>query len=136
EVPLRRIEDEDQVVRTVQPVDPGEPRVQLDGRLVGQPQQRALRVAHGVADVSLGAARVDGDRADPLGRVLRSVLLIEGGPADALEGDWSPDGTQIAFISTRDGNPEVYVMNADGTGQTRITNNPADEERPDWHPFP
>jgi VCBS repeat-containing protein len=36
---------------------------------------------------------------------------------------WSPDGTQIAFVTNRDGNPEIYVMNADGTDPTRITNN-------------
>ena len=38
---------------------------------------------------------------------------------------WSPDGTKIAFDSSRDGNLEIYTMNADGTGQTRITNNAA-----------
>ena len=27
---------------------------------------------------------------------------------------WSPDGTRIAFTSNRDGNTEIYVMNADG----------------------
>ena len=32
----------------------------------------------------------------------------DGGPA------WSPGGTQIAFNSDRDGNFEIYVMNADG----------------------
>ena len=30
---------------------------------------------------------------------------------------WSPDGRRIAFVSKRDGNQEVYVMNADGSGQ-------------------
>ena len=37
---------------------------------------------------------------------------------------WSPDGAKIAFKSDRDGNWEIYVMNADGSGQTRLTNNP------------
>ena len=32
--------------------------------------------------------------------------------------DWSPDGSKIAFISQRDCNPEVYVVNADGSTQT------------------
>jgi len=36
----------------------------------------------------------------------------------------------IAFTSTRDGNPEIYVMNADGTAQTRLTTNAAMEAYP------
>src|SRR5437899_2073196 len=41
---------------------------------------------------------------------------------------WSPDGTQIAFASTRDDGPpfyEIYLMNADGTGARRLTDSPA-----------
>jgi Tol biopolymer transport system component len=34
---------------------------------------------------------------------------------------WSPDGTGIAFTSTRDGISEVYVMAADGSGERRLT---------------
>ena len=30
---------------------------------------------------------------------------------------WSPDGTKIAFDSDRDGDPAIYVMNADGGNQ-------------------
>ena len=40
---------------------------------------------------------------------------------------WSPDGSKIAFATDRDGNWEIYVMNADGTGQTNLTNNPASD---------
>ena len=47
---------------------------------------------------------------------------------------WSPDGQRIAFYSTRDGNREVYVMNADGTGQRNLTKNPADDWYPAWSP--
>ena len=43
-------------------------------------------------------------------------------PAHDYSPAWSPDGTKIAFVSERDGNPEIYVMNADGSNQTRITN--------------
>ena len=41
---------------------------------------------------------------------------------------------KIAFTSDRDGNPEIYVMNADGSGQTRLTNNGADDRRPAFSP--
>ena len=37
---------------------------------------------------------------------------------------WSPDGTKLAFHSTREGNVEVFVMNSDGTGVTRLTEIP------------
>ena len=37
---------------------------------------------------------------------------------------WSPYGRRIAFSSFRDGNWEAYVMNADGSQQTNLTNHP------------
>jgi Tol biopolymer transport system component len=45
-----------------------------------------------------------------------------------------PDQTKIAFTSTRDGNREIYVMNTDGSQQTRLTNHPADDFEPAWSP--
>ncbi|HLF25273.1 MAG TPA: hypothetical protein VJG32_02960 [Anaerolineae bacterium] len=47
---------------------------------------------------------------------------------------WSPDNSTIAFVSDRDGNFEIYVMHADGTGQRNITNDPAYDENPAWVP--
>ena len=55
---------------------------------------------------------------------------------------WSPDGRRIAFISSRDDpDPsddesvwEIYVMNADGSGQTRLTNDSAWHSLPRWSP--
>jgi TolB protein len=40
----------------------------------------------------------------------------------------------IAFVSIRDGNAEVYVMDADGKNQRNLTNNPADDWGPAWSP--
>ena len=37
-------------------------------------------------------------------------------------------------MSKRDGNFEIYSMNADGSGQTRLTNNPAADGFPTWSP--
>ena len=40
----------------------------------------------------------------------------------------------IAFVSSRDGNPEIYTVNPDGTNLTRLTNDPAVDEEPAWSP--
>jgi len=45
----------------------------------------------------------------------------------------TPSGL-IAFESTRDGNSEIYVMNADGSNPHNLTNNPADDFSPVWSP--
>jgi hypothetical protein len=47
---------------------------------------------------------------------------------------WSPDGTKIAFERNLSGNFEVFVMNADGTNETRLTNSPNADLCPQWSP--
>src|SRR3989441_1718069 len=43
--------------------------------------------------------------------------------------------TQLAFASTVDGNPEIYVINSNGTGSTRLTfSDPASDAEPAWSP--
>jgi len=41
---------------------------------------------------------------------------------------------QIAFASNRDGNFEIYVVNADGTGSTRLTTDASIDAEPAWSP--
>jgi WD40 repeat protein len=55
-------------------------------------------------------------------------------PADDTLPAWSPDGQFIAFVSTRDGNPEIYIMESDGQNQIRLTINEAGDWRPAWLP--
>ena len=47
---------------------------------------------------------------------------------------WSPDGTQIAFQSDRDGNWNIYVMAADGSNLSQLTSHNAWDESPSWSP--
>ena len=42
------------------------------------------------------------------------------------------DGSKIAFTSYRDGNHEIYIMNSDGTGQTRLTDNSVNDSYPSF----
>ncbi len=58
------------------------------------------------------------------------------------EADWSPDGTKIAYVSdpyiltssSLHSNPEIWMMNADGSGKTQLTHDPQADEEPAWSP--
>ena len=54
--------------------------------------------------------------------------------APDLSPAWSPDGSRIAFATSRDGNFEIYVMNANGENPVRLTNHPASDRTPAWSP--
>lgn len=53
-----------------------------------------------------------------------------------LDPAWSPDRTRIAYVHQEDDprNPDVWVMNADGSGKRRLTRGPRDDELPQWSP--
>lgn len=64
--------------------------------------------------------------------------LTVGRFSDNLSPTFSPDGRQIAFVSTRAGGQQIYVMSADGTGQELfapfdygVTGN---SNAPEWSP--
>lgn len=54
---------------------------------------------------------------------------------DDFYASWSPDGTKLAFVTTRDSvGYELYTMSADGSDVQRITNNHLVEVSPSWSP--
>ena len=55
-------------------------------------------------------------------------------PAKDVRPAWSPDGRRIAFVSGRDRQSEIYVMNADGSGKRNLTRNRAKDDLPTWSP--
>ena len=57
------------------------------------------------------------------------IKLIQGSNPS-----WSPDGTKIAFVSGRDDNKEIYVMNADGKNLKNLTLHLDYDTCPTWAP--
>ena len=74
--------------------------------------------------------------ADADGSNVRNLTRSPGIDGRASGVLWSPDSRRIAFVSTRDtrdqDNPELYVMNADGTGIRRLTHLPGDKWLLSW----
>lgn len=68
------------------------------------------------------------------------TVPVEGGAPVALtdgssrndQPAWSPDGKYLAFVSERAGDPDIFLMRADGTGQTRLTQAPGADWLPRW----
>ena len=63
-----------------------------------------------------------------------SLVNLTHNPKDDSQPAWSPDGKQIAFVSNRDGNDEIYLMNTDGSGLINLTHNSASDQSPSWTP--
>ena len=66
----------------------------------------------------------------------RLLSLIQGKQTrvDVSTPAWSPDGRTIVLVSWRDGNGEVYAMDADGTSPRNLTEDPANDVHPAWSP--
>jgi TolB protein len=47
---------------------------------------------------------------------------------------WSPDGSKLAYERGPVGANEIYAANANGSGETRLTNNAVDDVGPAWSP--
>ena len=59
-------------------------------------------------------------------------INVTSNAAADTQPSWSPDGTKIAFASTRSGNSDIWVMNADGSSPVRLTTNAATDFAPSW----
>jgi Tol biopolymer transport system component len=63
-----------------------------------------------------------------------SQTRLTAPPAANYDPTWSPDGRYIMFKSNRNGDPEIYRMNADGSIQTPLAQNPSQHQCLKW-PF-
>lgn len=61
---------------------------------------------------------------------LAEFRRVTADSAGEVEPAFSPDGARIVFQSSRDGLPQLYLMDADGTNRTRLTNRAQPDSRP------
>lgn len=65
---------------------------------------------------------------DGIGSTALGTTSFEGAPV------WTPDSSQVAYMSNESGRWQVYVMNTDGTNRRRITPDDGDYVYPVWRP--
>src|SRR5579864_4841012 len=101
----------------------GEPQISPDGRdvayTVGTTDMDTNRIAHNIWGVSTAP-----------GSQLRQ--LTQSGHDTRPQ--WSPDGKSIAFLSSREGPPQVYVMRAQGGNAKKITSLSTGADNEKWSP--
>ena len=99
--------------------------IQTIGRLLPKQLIPSIGIATFIALIGIGAISIN------FGYLLpsRTTLWINN-QAQAQP----PRLAQIAFTTNRDGNFEIYVMDADGNNVRRLTDHPATDYGPAWSP--
>ncbi|HJX39585.1 MAG TPA: tetratricopeptide repeat protein [Anaerolineae bacterium] len=97
------------------------------------------------ADVDLGPGDTPDWSSDGQRVVARTTLLavmdrtgsgdrqLTSNPSDSSP-DWSPVGSKIAFMRDTGGNWDIWVVNADGSGEQRLTTDASVDGLPAWSP--
>ena len=75
--------------------------------------------------------------------LIAGVFLLYGGHFSAataqstrnINPSWSPDGTQLAFVSNREGNPEIYIVDASGGVPENLSQHGGLDLSPASHPY-
>ncbi len=74
------------------------------------------------------------DKTNDLQATLANVTRLTNNTTADLYPHVSPNGKQIVFHAERDGNPEIYSMQIDGSLQRRLTSSTAEDSQPNWSP--
>ncbi len=103
--------------------------------IVGQVREEAGRIVFDgkVYDIR-GERFIVGKRYQAGKNELRLVAHKMADELLKLYGEKPVFTTRISFVSNRDGNDEIYIMDYDGTGPTRVTFNRTKDYMPAWSP--
>ena len=99
--------------RQIKALEGRAPEFMQDGRLLFQSKASPSQIS---------IANIDGS----------NIIHLTNDDSNNMSPKISPDGSQIAYLSNRDGNQEVYIMNIDGSNQKRLTLNDIQEWGPAW----
>ena len=89
-----------------------------------------VRNVDGNRDIYLLLPEDDDDWRGPV----KAEPLITSPEADHSPA-WAPDGDTLVYVSERDGNPEIYVIETDDDNPPlRLTTNEAEDSQPVWSP--
>ena len=99
--------------RQIKALEGRAPEFMQDGRLLFQSKASPSQIS---------IANIDGS----------NVIQLTNDDTNNMSPKVSPDGSQIAYLSNRDGNQEVYIMDLDGSNQKRLTFNRVEEWDPAW----
>src|SRR5919108_2709992 len=101
---------------------------------VGGVGAAALAVVPGGNGLIAFTATQNGNRDIAVLEPCGAVRTLIAGPAAELKPAWSPDGRELAFMSNRDGNFDIYVANGEGSGVRRLTDDLRNDFNPVWSP--
>ena len=78
----------------------------------------------------ISVANADGSGQKQLTSTVSPEWWDIGFPRDGNnDPQWTPDGKKIVYVSCENGKPEIFVMNADGSGQKRLTEDSAESPK-------
>jgi Tol biopolymer transport system component len=119
--------------------------VRPDG--TGLTQITRIRADYGSVSWAPDSTRLVADVPGPtIGRSVPDLVVVKlngsrrtlRAPANASGANWSPDGKKIVFGANplpREGGDDIYVMNANGGGVRRVTDETTGADWPDWQPL-
>ncbi len=114
----------------------GQPRLYFGKRKLSSDRGQYRKVAVSPTNSTMVASISYGGQSDLflVGRDGAVIRNLTNSKADEVSPTFSPDGSQIAYVSSAAGSPQIYVMSVGGGEGRRLTHVGGYNYAPDWGP--